>query len=270
MLDDLSIAKKLALGFGLVLVLVGCVAVTGWQYSRLMADEFDSLYTENLQSSVHLANAERGMWELRFGIANYIAATPEVRAKIRADEGKSFQLVEESLRAYRSGVRTQAEQQGLQEFDSYYGQYVNARGTWFALIDAGKLEEAARFRAANTNRFAGASVKALAHLIDLQNDLGAARQQQARSRDHLYAFVLAGVMLLAGLVALFVLSRLHRMIIGPLRKMIEATRNIGDSGDLDQEVELGRKDEIGELASPTARAKRYGMGLPAWTRPPRD
>ena len=257
MLDDISIAKKLALGFGLVLVLMGCVAGTGWQYSRLMTNEIDSLYAENLQSSVHLADAERGMWELRFGIANYIAAAPEVRARIRTDELQSFKLVEESLRAYRGGARTQAELEGLQEFDGWYGRYVNARGPWFALIDAGKMEEAAAFRAANANRFAGASVKALAHLIEIQNQLGAAKQQQARSRYHQYFFVLAMVVLLSGLAALFVLSRLHRMITKPLRKLIEAARNIGDSGDLEQEIKIDRRDEIGELAESFRKMLAY-------------
>ena len=248
MLDNISIGKKLTLGFGLVAVLMACVAVTGWQYSRLISKDFDNLYTQNLQSSVHLANAERGMWELRFGIANYIAGNAEMRAKVHTEEGKWFYQVDENLRAYRSGARTEAELQGLEEFDRWYAQYRTARGPWFHLIDEGKMEEAAAYRAANTNRFAQASVKALAHLIDIQNQLGEAKQRHAQSRVYQYAGVLAAVILLSCLVALFVLSRLHRMISGPLRDLIEATRKIGDSGDLEQEITIQRKDEIGELA----------------------
>ncbi len=249
MLDNLSIGKKLALGFGLISVLMASVAITGWLYSRLMSKQFDSLYTENLQSSVNLANAERGMWELRFGIANYIAGSPEVRAKVHTDEAKWFKQVDESLEAYRSGARTQAELQGLEDFDRWYAQYRTARGPWFQLIDQGKMEEAAAYRAANTNRFAQASVKSLAHLNEIQNQLGAAKQQHFQSRAHQYAIVLVAVILLSGLAALFVLSRLHRMITEPLRGLIEAARNIGDSGDLEQEINIERKDEIGELAN---------------------
>src|SRR6266536_464408 len=249
MLDNLSIGKKLALGFGLISVLMASVAITGWLYSRLMSKQFDSLYTENLQSSVNLANAERGMWELRFGIANYIAGSPEVRAKVHADEGKWFKQVDESLEAYRSDARTQAELQGLEDFDRWYAQYRTARGPWFQLIDQGKMEEAAAYRAANNNRFAQASVKSLAHLNEIQNQLGAAKQQHFQSRAHQYAIVLVAVILLSGLAALFVLSRLHRMITEPLRGLIEAARNIGDSGDLEQEIDIERKDEIGELAN---------------------
>jgi methyl-accepting chemotaxis protein len=248
MLDNISIGKKLALGFGLVLVLMGCVAATGWYYSRSMTKQFDSLYTENLQSSLHLAKAERGMWELRFGIANYIAGNPEMRAKVHADEGKWFKQVDDSLQAYRSGARTEAELQGLNEFDLWYAQYRNARSPWFALIDAGKMEEAAAFRAANTNRFAQASVKALGNLIELQNQLGEAKQNQAQMRYYQYGFAIGGVILVSGLLALFIFSRLHRMITTPLRGLIDAARNIGDSGDLEQEITIESSDEIGELA----------------------
>ena len=248
MLGDISIARKLGIGFGLVLLLLGCVVATCWQYSRLMSGEFESLYAENLQSSVHLSNAERGMWELRFGIANYIAGTAETRAKVRADEGKWFNQVDENLQAYRSGERTEAELQGLEEFDRWYAQYRTARGPWFNLIDQGKMDEAAAYRAANTNRFAQASVKALAHLIEIQNQLGDAKQQHVRSRAHEYAFALVLLILLSGLVAVFVLSRLHRLISEPLRGLIDAAHRIGESGDLDQEITIARKDEIGELA----------------------
>ena len=249
MLDNLSIGKKLAIGFGLLSVLMASVAVTGWIYSQMMSRQFDSLYTDNLQSSVHLADAERGMWELRFGVANYIAGNAEVRAKVHTDEGKWFKQVDDSLAAYRSGARSEAELQGLEEFDRWYAQYRSARDPWFQLIDQGKMDEAAAYRAANTNRFAQGSVKALAHLLELQNQLGAAKQQHFESRAQEYAYLLVIVSLLSGLAALFVLYRLHHMITGPLRSLIEAARNIGDSGDLEQEIDIEREDEIGELAN---------------------
>src|SRR5215467_15745539 len=68
---NLSVGKRLFLGFGLVLALTAGIGLIGWNYTHTMSDEFDHLYTDNLKSAVHLANAERGLWELRFGIANY-------------------------------------------------------------------------------------------------------------------------------------------------------------------------------------------------------
>ncbi len=89
-LANMSVGKRLFLGFGLVLTLTAGIGLVGWHYTRSMAGEFDNLYTENLQSAVHLSNAERGLWELRFGIANYTAwsasrSRPDSRRRIQVD-----------------------------------------------------------------------------------------------------------------------------------------------------------------------------------------
>ncbi len=54
---NISVGKRLFMGFGLVLLLTAGIGLVGWHYTRSMAAEFDSLYTDNLQSAVHLATA---------------------------------------------------------------------------------------------------------------------------------------------------------------------------------------------------------------------
>ena len=135
---NLSVGKRLFLGFGLVLALTAGIGLIGWQYTHTMANEFDSLYTENLQSAVHLSNAERGLWELRFGIANYEGWSVTDRAKIRAEETKWMRQIDENMKAYGEGNRSQVEKETLQRLNEWYSKYVAARPHWFELIDAGK------------------------------------------------------------------------------------------------------------------------------------
>jgi len=63
-----------------------------------------------------------------------------------------------------------------------------------------------------------------------------------------YAGIVAVVMLLSWLAALLIGSQLQRTITEPLRQLIAVAREIGDSGDLNQHVDIDRKDEIGDLA----------------------
>jgi methyl-accepting chemotaxis protein len=63
-----------------------------------------------------------------------------------------------------------------------------------------------------------------------------------------YVGMLAAVMALSWLAALLAASRLHRTITGPLVELIQVAREIGESGDLDQNIQVDRKDELGELA----------------------
>jgi len=64
-----------------------------------------------------------------------------------------------------------------------------------------------------------------------------------------YAGILAAVMLLSWLAALLIGSRLQRTITEPLGGLIAVARAIGESGDLDQQIDVDRKDEIGDLAN---------------------
>jgi methyl-accepting chemotaxis protein len=64
-----------------------------------------------------------------------------------------------------------------------------------------------------------------------------------------YAGILAAVMLLSWLVALLIGSRLQRTITEPLDDLIAVARAIGESGDLNHEIDVERKDEIGNLAN---------------------
>jgi methyl-accepting chemotaxis protein len=64
-----------------------------------------------------------------------------------------------------------------------------------------------------------------------------------------YAGLLGAVMLLSWLAALLIGSRLQRTVTEPLRDLISVARAIGESGDLNHQIDVDRKDEIGDLAN---------------------
>jgi methyl-accepting chemotaxis protein len=247
---NLSVGKRLFLGFGLVLALTAGIGLIGWNYTRTMAGEFDNLYTENLQSAVHLSTAERGLWELRFGIANYEGWSTADRARIRAEESKWLRQVDENMKAYSEGTRSQAEKDGLKDWDEWYTKYVAARPHWFDLIDAGKHEEAFEHRAATTTPFAAASVKALAKLIALQNELGDAKRTQVNSEANSSLQMIRVLLLLAiiaGLVMAYIATRSVTLPVTALAKHLSELAAGG--GDLTKRMEVNTKDEVGQMGT---------------------
>lgn len=249
MLNNVTIAKRLAFGFGFVLFLMACIGLIGWKYTRSMSTEFESLYGENLQSSVQLSNAERGLWQLRFGIANYIAAHSEDRAKIRDEESKWTSLVDENMKAYRSGNRTQAEQLGLKEWDEWYAKYLDARPHWFSLIDQGKMEEAAVYRAATTNAFAAAAVKSLSNLIDMQNELGDAKQKEVHNEAGSALLLLVVFLLAAIAIGATISLSVSTGITTALNNLVSMLAEIAEGGgDLTRRLNDSAQDEVGEVA----------------------
>ncbi len=247
---NMSVGKRLFLGFGLVLALTAGIGLVGWNYTRSMASEFDSLYTENLQSAVHLSNAERGLWELRFGIANYEGWNTTDRAKIRAEESKWVRQVDDNMKAYSQGTRSEAEKDALKDWDDWYTKYLAARPHWFELVDAGKLDEAATYRAATTNTFAPNAVKALAKLISTQNELGDQKRAQVNAEANTSLQMIRFLLLLAiaaGLTMAFIATR---SVTGPVTALASHLSELAaGGGDLTKRMEVKSTDEIGQMGT---------------------
>ena len=247
---NLSIGKRLFLGFGLVLALTAGIGFIGWQYTHTMADEFDHLYTDNLRSAVQLSTAERGLWELRFGIANYEGWSTTDRARIRAEESKWLRQVEDNMKAYSQGARSEGEKEGLKDWDEWYTKYVSARPHWFDLVDAGKDKEAFDYRAATTTPFAAASVKSLAKLIAAQNELGDAKRTQVNAEANSSLQMIRALLLLAiaaGLVMAYIATRSVTLPVTALANHLSELAAGG--GDLTKRMEVGSKDEVGQMGT---------------------
>jgi methyl-accepting chemotaxis protein len=247
-LKNMSIGKRLFLGFGAVLLLTASIGFVGRHYTQSMATEFENLYTDNLQSAVHLANAERGMWELRFGIANYEGWNVTDRAKIRAEESKWMRQIDDNMKAYGQGTRAAAEKEALKEWDDWYTKYLAARPHWFELIDAGKHDEAHEYRAATTNTFAPNAVKSLAKLITIQNELGDQKRAQvtaeANSSRQAMIVLLVGAIAM-GLLFAFLATRSVTVPVGALATHLSSLATGG--GDLTKRITVHSSDEVGQI-----------------------
>jgi methyl-accepting chemotaxis protein len=249
MLRNMSIGRRLLLSFGFVLLLTVGIGYIGWNYTHSMADEFESLYADNLQAAVHLSNAERGLWELRFEIANYPSWSTEERARLRTEEPRWIRQVEDNLKEYSKGVRSQEEKDALRDFNEQWSKYLQARPHWFNLIDAGKLDEAANFRLSTVIGAAGNSVKALARLIDTQNGLGEAKRVQVSAEagsSLLMLKILLGLALSVGFGFAFLATR---SVTIPVETVARHFSEMASTGDLTKRIAVKSADEVGRMAS---------------------
>src|SRR3989344_4665506 len=95
----LKIGTKLSLGFGIGVLFLVMSGLGTWIYSAKVTEHYESL-NGNMRGTVELANIERGIWSLRFGIANYPGADENGRAKITADEAGFYGDIKRALEAY--------------------------------------------------------------------------------------------------------------------------------------------------------------------------
>jgi len=197
----LKIGQKLYLGFGVGILFLVMSGIGIWIYSSKVTANNES-QSRNLRGTVELANVERGMWSLRFGIANYPGADEAGRAKIMADEATFGGDMQRALEVYGSlGHLTSQQNQALESLKDTISKYMASRPKWFELFNAGKLDEAKEWRAANTNKYGAETVKEIKDLIALQQAINGEEEQAIAESTRNIKIVILSFVVLATLIA---------------------------------------------------------------------
>jgi len=248
MFRHLRIRAKLLLGFAVVLVFLTATGFVGWRSLRSTSDDAQSLYDHNVQAGIHLSNIERGIWELRFGIANFMTADAAGRAKILNDQNTWYQQVDDNAKAIQAGLlTTQAEKDAFDQWQTMYNNYVQARPKWFELYSAGKIEEAATWRAENTNKWGSLQVKALGDLIATQQKTGGVTMNSVSSTSDQSTKVFLGLVGLGLFIGIMVAFLIARAITGPLHKLTTVNNQLA-AGNIDVTMpNLTSRDEVYDL-----------------------
>ena len=243
----MNIRSKLFGAFAALLVLSSAAGAISWSAVRNLSSD--------VRAQTYLSEMESAVYELRFGLPNYLTGEVDVREKIRADSKKWFTQVTSRLDAYRGLASSPAEVALLDDFQRNFADYTTARPTFFELVDAGRLDEAKTFRATHTNPPGMRMVAKLGELIRAQETKAG---DQARAFERLVLFAIAANILLGIAFAAFISNDFAR----PLRRLAGHAGRIA-AGDL-REAPLVAKDvrgdEIGELNHSFAAMARQLRG----------
>jgi methyl-accepting chemotaxis protein len=243
----MSIRAKLLVAFGVVLTLLGGVGLAGRQATARMSTQAEQLYENNVEAAVQLGAAQSALWELRYGFPQFIVA-PEKRQEILDSQAKFYTVIDDNLRRYAAGQRTPEERKALAEWEQAFTQYRQARSRWFELYGAGKVEEAADWRAKTTTPFGAASVAALGRLIELQDQAGHARLQEVNALGRQSTQLLIGLLVMSLLLGVVMALLMSRVISRRLHRMAAALKDVA-AGDLTRRVEITSRDEIGLMGT---------------------
>src|SRR6266511_2605172 len=209
----MSIRAKLLVAFGVVLILLGGVGLAGRQATVRMSAQAEQLYGNNVEAAVQLGAAQSALWELRYGFPQFIVA-PEKRQEILDSQAKFYAVIDDNLRRYA----------------------------------AGKVEEAADWRAKTTTPFGAASVAALGRLIELQQQAGHARLSQVNALGRQSTRLLVGLLVASLLIGLLMALLMSRAISRRLHQMVAALKDVA-AGDLTRRVDVTSRDEVGLMGT---------------------
>ena len=223
-ISDIRVSAKLSLGFGLVLGLTLLIAASGW-------------YAVN-------ALTERGIKIEKIAqVSNYTKDLRIIRLRIgsnpQPDAYQPLQQTLDSLLAHLTSVKGEfiiaVDQELIQQQISAATEY----GQLLHELLRPNIDQAPMFK--RMAQLGDQLLDTTQKLIDSQN---AKRATDAESAKTLLSLV-AALALLLGTLAAWVITR---QIVTPLRGTLEAVNRIAE-GDLSQQVQVDRRDELGLLQS---------------------
>jgi methyl-accepting chemotaxis protein len=244
-MKNIRIATQLALGFGLMVLLVLLSGVMLWAETR-QSEQRALVARHATTGAVALAEAESALWQLRYGFPQFMTGDEAARKKIVDDEPKHYKTIGKALETYAASDPSEEERKSLKVLHEIYGKYIAARPKWFELYGAGKLDEAKDWRAATTTPFGAGTVKAFSEQIDLQQKVSLVNHEEALRElqsTRQWMLLLAAVAVVAGVVLASVstLSVTH-----PIGEAVSVARRVAD-GDLAVQVQARGTNETGQL-----------------------
>jgi methyl-accepting chemotaxis protein len=219
---NLGIQTKLLASFGALTALLAGVGFVGWRNTVELAQDAEKLYAYQVKGTVALANSESALWKLRYGFPQFIVQ-PEKQSEILAEEQNLYKIIDNNLREYATGELTPEEQVAFTKLQSAYQKYVAARPRWFELQQAGKIKEAAEYRAATTTPFGTQTVDSFSALIELQRQVGQKKYNQTQAKTSHLTVLLILTLAFALFSALVLTAIISRDIVNPI---VESVRKI--------------------------------------------
>ncbi len=248
-LTHLSVAKRLALGFALVLLLsMGVIALSIARLNAL-ADATEEMVQNPIKTERLVSDWSRNLHTGITRTAAVARSADPVLAEFFAEDSKaSSKSSGELQKAVEALMFLDSEKKNFQEIGALRAVYLKNRDTIFALKKEGKVDEANALLESqfmpDAKRYAAKMDELLRNQREQVDQLGRAIQDNRSSSRQL--LVVLGVLSVA-LGALFSWI-LARSVTAPLAQASHLARRVAE-GDLTARVPAHGKDEVGELLS---------------------
>ncbi|WP_426162419.1 methyl-accepting chemotaxis protein [Pseudoduganella sp. R-34] len=247
MFKNMRLAHKLALGFGLTIVVAVVVAGQGLHSTGRMNDLLKGIYENNLMPIKDVANANmqaiyhhRALYEVV--TASDAAAIATTRSKLDKHAGQMNGLLDK----YRKTFLTDKEKELLQQFETAWDAYLQAAGKVEQLAIAGQQSDAQQqLNGAVASTFQVAD-DLLSDLVNINEELGHEafeNSQAVASAVHIESIT---VLLLGAILGTGLGYWITRSIAKPMGEAVQVAQTVA-AGDLTSNIEVRSADEAGQL-----------------------
>ena len=252
LISNLSIGKRLALGFSVVLALLLAVVAMGFlQLSHIMA-QFDEVTGNTIPSVRNVSSMKDASSEMRrLELRAFAAADQQVKVKALDDvstaQQKFMTASSEYAAAYADDTDKKLHQSVRTSFDAFHASVVKARPLILSAAENSERASAAANAVLKESFEAYLKLSSgLQELYDHNTKLADAFTVSAKDAYKKSIVIFASATAFAILAVLVLGWLLTRSITAPLVDAVRVADQIG-SGDLKTSFRITSKDEVGQL-----------------------
>ncbi len=247
-MKNLSISKKLIIGFLIVACIAGVVGGIGLINVTALRDSDKLLYEENTLGIVYSGDANTYYQRLRYNFAEMIILKDDTQKADYISKFNSFiTAIDDNLRNYEAGIITETDRNLFDPLKADWEHYRSYIQQAIQLVEAGQYEQAQRVLLEDADAVSGSLMDSFEKLYQY-NATGAETRfvsNSARANTAVWAMNIA--VFTAVTIAVALGLSIARMISKPLNRMVEAADKLAD-GDFNIDIAADSKDETGMLA----------------------
>ena len=247
----MTIGRKLYLGFGSILTILVLLFIVNFT-ALTREHSFRNKAAETLASKQTIENVHYQMMQVRLDLRNFmLSGDPRIEALTNKDMADLDDYIQTArMKSNDETLRSALEQVGQIELDwdqNFAKPLIDKRHQ----VDAGDATVSdlqVFYLEKNAGSWIGKQISILADAnSEISNSLQSANDSAARASSFTTIGGSLG-MILAVLLGLGISYFTAKSINQPLSHLIEVAHRIGSAGDLEQEIDIHRDDEIGKLA----------------------
>ena len=248
----MTIGKKLYIGFGSILLIssiVFAVILTALLRERSVRNKADS----TLESVQVIGQVRYDMMEARLDLRNFLlSGDPRIEAATNKEESELMEYIAKAKANTSDEVLRNALEQveaSEQDWNQTFCQPLIAKRHQVDSGDSTVSDLQVFYLEKNPGSWVGKSVQTLDDAETRSNQSHNAAKDSAQRASNISMFGGSFGMVLAILLGLAIAYYTAKSITDPLAHLIEVAHEIGSAGDLDQNIDIRREDEIGRLAN---------------------
>lgn len=250
---NMKISRKLIIAFLVVAMIAAVIGAVGIINMRNIDKNYTDLYENYGVATGDIGNAAADFQEIRATVRDLILSKDanEVETSIKNMEEKQM-TIEQDLNAFETSIQTDQTRDIYNALINALDQYNGTLDKVVSLVRANKKEEAYGVLLSEGTTSYNEASNGINQLFKQKRENGAKESDQLSVETNKTITTVIVIVIVAVIAAILLGLFISRMISKPIEKIVRSAEQIAD-GDLDVEINIQMKDEIGALANAFGR-----------------